>query len=99
MPNVSGIDIQQYSEIRRVEDEIDGVKNTTFAWITAGDFEDDEQEEPSKVATDTRANLPSTSTEAQSSTAEIKANKSPSAKTPQTRSHRIIRPTYKIRPK
>lgn len=97
MPNVSGIDIQQYSEIRRVEDEIDGVKNTTFAWITAGEFEDDEHEDSPKVATETRASLPSTS-EPQSSAAEINTSESTSTKAPQTRPHRIIRSTYKIRP-
>lgn len=86
----------QYSEIRRVEDEIDGVvKETPYAWITEGielDRDDGEEELEMEVSRPTE-NSSIATPEPSSDFNETAQSDKPSS----TRPHRIIRPTYKIR--
>jgi hypothetical protein len=52
VPSVPGIDIRQLSEIRRVEGEIDGIREGGVAWLTEGvelDKEGDEEVEDRKA--------------------------------------------------
>ncbi|KAI6191957.1 hypothetical protein M3Y97_00284200 [Aphelenchoides bicaudatus] len=95
LPPVSGVNMAQYSEIRRVEDEIDGVvKETPYAWITEGielDRDDGEEELEMEVSRPTE-NSSIATPEPSSDFNETAQSDKPSS----TRPHRIIRPTYKI---
>lgn len=99
-----GVNVEQYSEIRRVEDEIDGVvKDSAYAWITEGidlDREDGEEDlleaevtKPSTVAHNTTG----TTDEVPETSADYSMNESAQSEKSSSRPHRIIRPTYKIR--
>jgi hypothetical protein len=95
--------MEQYSEIRRVEDEIDGVvKDSTYAWITEGiELErEDEDEESLEADTPKPSTVVHNTTSATGESPETSAdygNETAQIDKPTTRPHRIIRPTYKIR--
>lgn len=98
VPSISGVDMEQYSEIRRVEDEIDGVvKDATYAWITEGVDEEDEEAaneeaiKPSVVIHGTSGS----SSRARESTPDY--SDTVQTEKPSTRPQRTVRSTYNIR--
>lgn len=94
VPNVSGVDARQYSEIRRLEDEIDGVQGTSYAWLTEGIELEKDDEIPEENESDKPSDATNLTVDSQNTSADYTES---SQESKPTRPHRITRPTYKIR--
>ncbi|KAI6222982.1 60S ribosomal protein L28 [Aphelenchoides fujianensis] len=108
--HMSGLNMDQYSEIRRVEGELDGLGERGRVWLTEGvelERDDHEEEEPAEATSSgvtTRANAPVVSkrvvsvTKADETRTTIEVRKTAAEpESPSRRPQRTIKPTFKVK--
>ncbi|KAI6232117.1 hypothetical protein M3Y95_00453100 [Aphelenchoides besseyi] len=107
--DLDGVNIDQYSEIRRVEGELDGVQNNGIAWLTEGiDVERDEHEPEDTEAVPTSSGINTRSTQSvvtkrivpvktRNETHVVVGDSKMDSETSSKRPQRTVKPTYKLR--